>query len=561
MSDRSSTSPLVRHRLLVLAAFGFLIYVPFLDLRDLWYPNEPHLGQVAQAMFATGDWILPIRNGEIFVDYPPLMYWAGALFSHLLGGVSEFALRLPNALAAIAVALVTCVYGSRWFGARTGLWAGFVLMTFYRFAYEAITYRPDMLFAATIAIGVLLYAEGAGGQPKWEWRIAGFAALGLAMLAKGPLGLLLPGLVLTLWHGRRREWRRIVELAPLSLISLAVYLPWLVACASAMGSESILHELYAQNLARFTAGERGHAQPFYYYLQTIWLNMAPWAPMLPFAIWWLFRAHRSRDRNVQLALWWFGVFLVFLSIATTKRTQYLVPAYPAAALLLAPWLASLARGRAEDARAPDPRPARFYAAALAIALPILGVLLFVIAGGAGRIMARAGSPGPVVETGLALRMPLATLGAVLLAGGIWIGLAWWRGDGRAGLTRLAIVQVPLLLALYGWVLPTLDPVKTYKPQSRWIREQIGDETHMGMVYPGKGRHKTGGFGFYTGALVVSLRTEAEVRAFFVEHPDSLVIVHEDLVEKIFAADETLWRSRVIREMWAGTDLYLVVQRP
>ncbi len=154
MTDPSPSSPLVRYRLLVLAAFGVLIYVPFLDLRDLWYPNEPHLGQVAQAMFLSRDWITPVRNGEVYVDYPPLMYWAGVFFSHVLGGVSEFALRLPNALAAALLGLVTCAAGSRWYDERTGLWAGFVLLTFYRFAYEAITYRPDMFFATTIAVPV-----------------------------------------------------------------------------------------------------------------------------------------------------------------------------------------------------------------------------------------------------------------------------------------------------------------------------------------------------------------------------------------------------------------------
>ncbi|MDX1389727.1 MAG: hypothetical protein R3344_11095, partial [Acidobacteriota bacterium] len=420
---------------------------------------------------------------------------------------------------------------------------------------------PDMLFATAVAAGLFLYAWGAGERPRWEWRAAGFAVLGLAMLAKGPLGLLLPGLVLTLWHGSRREWRRLVELAPLSLVALAVYLPWFVACAGAMGSDSILHELYSQNLARFTAGDRGHAQPFYYYVQTLGYTMAPWVPMLPFAIWWLFRTGRSRDRYVQLAVWWFGVFLVFLSIATTKRTQYLVPAYPAAALLLAPWLATVGRAGAGDRRPPDPRPAKYYAAALTFVLPILAVVSFVLVGGAERITTRAGSPEIVVDTALGLRLPLAVLGGVLLAGGLWIGRAWRRGDAHGALVRLGVLHVPLLLVLFGWLLPTLDPVKTYKPQGEWIRAQIGDETHIGMVYPGIGRHKTGGFGYYTGATVVSLTNDAEIREFFRERPGSLVIVHQDLVDAVFAGNEEMWRSRVVREMWAGTDPYLVVRGP
>ena len=143
MSESEPSSPLVRYRYLLLIALGLLIYVPFLGLRDLWYPDEPDIAEVCKAMFDSGDWISPRRVGVIWVDYPPMIYWAGALFSHLLGGMSEFALRLPNALAAIGIVLLTCATGSRWFDARVGLWAGFMLLTAQLFAYQAVSYRPD----------------------------------------------------------------------------------------------------------------------------------------------------------------------------------------------------------------------------------------------------------------------------------------------------------------------------------------------------------------------------------------------------------------------------------
>jgi 4-amino-4-deoxy-L-arabinose transferase-like glycosyltransferase len=562
VTDPSQTSPWVRYRLPVLAAYGTLVFIPFLDLRDLWYPNEPHLAQVAQWMFTTGDWILPRHNGQPFLDYPPMLYWLASIFSHLLGGLSEFAMRLPCAIAAIAVGVATCAAGSRWYDARTGLAAGFVVMTFHRFAYEAISFRPDMLFTVMIATGVLAYAHGAGKKPQWEWRVAGFALLGLAMLVKGPLGLLLPGLVLTLWHGSRREWRRLVELAPLSLVSLAIYLPWFVACAAATGSDNILFELYDQNVQRFRAGGRGHEQPFHYYFTTMWFNMAPWAPMLPFAVWWIFRSGRRRDRNVQLALWWFGVFLVFLSVATTKRTHYLVPAYPAAALLLAPWIASLGRGEtARPPGAPDPRPARYYAAALAVVLPVIAILLFILAGATEQVMARAELSELLLDAGRAMRLPLALLGVVLLAGGLWIGAAWWRGNARGGLVRLGLLHVPIFLLAYAWLLPALNPAKTYKPQSYWIREQIGDETHIGMVYPGIGRHKTSAFAYYAVALVNSLENPDQVEEFFARHPGSVVLVHDSLAGTIFVGETASWKDRVLREMWTGNDLYHVLPGP
>jgi 4-amino-4-deoxy-L-arabinose transferase-like glycosyltransferase len=181
----------------LLALLGLLVLVPTLGSRDLWYPDEPDVGQVAQAMYESGDWIAPRRNDLIWVDYPPMIYWAGSIASHALGGMSEFTLRLPTALAAIALVLLTCAAASRWFGPRVGLWSGLVLLSFHHFAYEAQGFRPDMLFSLWIGAGLFSYAAGCGERPGWGLRALGFACFGLAMLAKGPLGLLLPGLVLT----------------------------------------------------------------------------------------------------------------------------------------------------------------------------------------------------------------------------------------------------------------------------------------------------------------------------------------------------------------------------
>ena len=108
----------VRHRLIVLLLLGTLLYIPWLGFRDFWYPDEPDLAEVCRAMYLSGDWIVPRAHGEIWVDYPPMLYWVGTLSSHALGRMSEFALRLPSALAAIALALATCAVGSRWFSPR-----------------------------------------------------------------------------------------------------------------------------------------------------------------------------------------------------------------------------------------------------------------------------------------------------------------------------------------------------------------------------------------------------------------------------------------------------------
>ena len=556
------TPALVRYRLPLLAALGLLAFVPFLGLRDLWYPDEPEIAEVCKAMYQSGDWISPRRMGVIWVDYPPMIYWAGTAASHALGGMSEFSLRFPNALAAIVTVLLTAAFASRWFGAATGLWAGFVLLTFQQFAYQAVSYRPDVLFTLFIAAGLLVYAAGAGagGPPRLVLRIAGFALLGLAMLSKGPLGLLLPGLVLTLWHGSRREWRRVLELGGLALVALAVYLPWFAACARAMGSDNILYELYAQNVARFFAGARGHGQPWYYFLASVWVDLLPWSVLLPFAVAWIFRAPLRHDARVQLLLWWFGAFFVFLSLAVTKRQLYLLPAYPAAALLVAPWLGAVVAREQDVAERPANRPARVWALAVAALLASLGVIFLAAIVGFEPLLAHVHLTPLERAAAPALRAPLVATALVLLAVAAWIARAARRGDAGSALLRLGLAHVAIYVVALGLLMPAMNPIRTYRTQCEWILSGVAGETRMGLVNPWRGLGKRGAFGYYTGLHVDLLATREEIDRFLGAHPASLVLVHAKAAAEILGPEST-WRERVERELPITGDVYLVLRAP
>jgi 4-amino-4-deoxy-L-arabinose transferase-like glycosyltransferase len=562
MPEPESSSPFVRYRVPLLITLGILLYIPYLGLRDLWYPDELDIAEVCRAMFLSGDWIAPRRMGTIWVDYPPMIYWVGTVSSHVFGTMSAFTLRLPNAITAIATVVLTCAAGSRWFSPRAGLWAGLVLLTALQFVLQAIGYRPDVLFTLFIAAGLFLYAEGVGERPRAWLRIAGFAAFGLAMLAKGPLGLLLPGLVLTLWHGSRREWRRLLELAPLSIVALAVYLPWFVACARAMGADSILYELYAQNFQRFFSGFRGHGRPITYYLTNFWGDLWPWSWLLPAAIWWIWRTPWRRDRRVQLALWWLGAFFVFLSLAVTKRQLYLLPAYPAIALLLAPWLDAVSL-RPAKVGAPGAKPVHLWHVGITVTFVALGLAFIATGIGFEPIVARAHLNPQELEVARLLRAPLFGTGALLLASAAWLALAWRRRDPTTSFVRVAAVHVLLYVVLQAWVMPAFDPTKTYKPQSRWISDRIGAGTTFAMVHPrqGMGVRKRGAFGYYTGSMVELLETQDQVVEFLRHHPESLVLVHDEEAGTIFAGDEDGWRLRVIGELRTGDHVYLVVRAP
>lgn len=564
LDEGPESSPIaVRHRFALLLLIGLLLFVPFNGLRDMWYADEPDIAEVANAMYDSGDWVAPRRMGVIWVDYPPMVYWTGVVSAHLLGGVSEFALRLPSALAAVALVLLTCLAGSRWLGPRAGLWAGLTLLTFLQFAQQAVGYRPDMLLSLFIGAGFYAYAAGSGERARLLPRVAAFALFGLAMLSKGPLGLLLPGLVLTLWHASRREWRRLLELAPLALVSLAVYLPWFVACARAMGADNILSELYAQNLARFVSAHRAHGKPPTYYLVSIWGDLAPWSPLLPFALYWIHRNRLWRDRHVQLLLWWIGAFFVFLSIAVTKRQLYLLPAYPAFALVLGVWISAVLAPEPAPFHRPSTRPVRIYG----VAIPLLYVALAAALGGAlltfSSIVEREQLVGPGLEAALALRAPVAALALLLTAAAIWIVRAGLGRDVRGVLTRTAASQILVYALLLAWLMPAANPLKSARHAGEWLRDHLGDEHRFGLVFnrDGYSFRQMGAFGLYSGATADLLEGEAEVEDFFHRHPTSYVLIVDDEIDDTFGSNEDEWRSRIVRDLWFGRDHYLVFRAP
>jgi hypothetical protein len=167
------------------------------------------------------------------------------------------------------------------------------------------------------------------------------------------------------------------------------------------------------------------------------------------------------------------------------------------------------------------------------------------------------------EVARALRAPLFAIGVVLVIAGVWIGQAWRRNNVRGALVRVGIMLFPFYVVLAGWIMPKMNPVKTYRPQSVWIREQIGSETRFGVVPPGPSRYygKLGAFVYYAEVLADLLMDRDEVERFLLEHPGSVVLVHASKADKIFAGDEAAWRARIVREMGARHDRFFVLRSP
>ena len=386
------------------------------------------------------------------------------------------------------------------------------------------------------------------------------------MLAKGILGLMLPGLVLTLWLGARRKWMQIVLLAPLSLVSLAMFVPWVVGTAQSMGWENILQEFYSQNFGRFASGSRGHDQPFWYYFKNFWIDLWPWAILFPWAVIWTVKTRLWRDPKVQLLLWWFGTFLIFLTLAETKRQLYMLPAFPAIVLILGRWLAVVGRTDDEvpaDLISSDERPVQIATIFIVIVFAVAGIGCILFAVFFDSIIAGRNLGELQAEVAIALRFPMALLGLAMLSGAVWTGFAVFRHQPRSALMRTGLSQIVIWAVALAFAAPALQPIKTFGPQSRWVKQQIGPEqTHIGMVYPGLGERKRGGFAYEMGGTMVELLDDRiQVDQFFALYPDSVVLVNEISMDAVFAGDEPAWQSRTLRMLLVGSTSFAVVRGP
>ncbi len=315
---------------LVALVLGLLVFrlgaVPLLG------PDEPRYARVAIEMHRAGEWVTPTLAGEPWLEKPPLYYWlAGGAFSLL--GETEAAARVPSALAATLLVFATALFGARVYGAAAGLHAGFAAgLSLLPFAYGRAA-SMDMLLAATVTTAIGLYGLRLLGIAGRGAVVFAAAFCGLATLAKGPLGLLLPALVAGAWIASTREWRFLREvLSPLAILAfLAVAAPWYVAVSLDQGRHFLDVFILNHNVARFTSTVHNHPGPFWYYVPVLLAGLFPWSGLVLPALWRTEPRASSVDRFVVL---WLALPLAFFSLAGSKLPGYILPCVPPLAILV-----------------------------------------------------------------------------------------------------------------------------------------------------------------------------------------------------------------------------------
>ena len=349
--------------LALILATVYVCYFSHLGAIGLVGPDEPRYAGIARAMAETSDWVTPRLYGKPWFEKPPLYYW-GAALSFKLFGVSEAAARLPSAVSALLATLALAWLALRLYGAETARWLLLLLPTtvgMVGFSHAAAT---DMPFSAMFTIAMVAAAalvrlvpperspvcSAADSVPQSSSSFAPFTSsayfagivfgffLGLAVLAKGPAGIILCGGAVSLWALITRRWRDALRLLhPAGFAAFCVTaLPWYILCAQR--NPDFFHVFIIEhNFKRFLTPEFQHLQPFWFYAEIILLAFLPWTAAL---LWALvvglgrLRQTRRLSEFTCFLLCWAGFCVVFFTISRSKLPGYILPAVPAIGLIL-----------------------------------------------------------------------------------------------------------------------------------------------------------------------------------------------------------------------------------
>ncbi len=367
-----------RDYLLLLGASA-LLTLPNLGVPTLWDMDEGVNAQTAREMRETETWVIPTFNYQLRTAKPVMLYWFQRI-TYATFGLSEWSARLPSVIAGWLSVLLIYELGLRLFGRATGLLGGVILASVAQFAVLVHAATPDAtLLSFTILTYLLFWAGHVDGARRWWGGMA--IACALAFLTKGPIGLVLPEMVVVCYFAWNRELRRLLDLrmVPATVIFFLVAGPWYALVTSETRGEWLKAFFTHENVDRFLGPMDRHAGSMGYYLVIIPVMFAPWSAFLLPLFWYGIRGakrlanpvndqalsvseratgsapqeqHAARleplsdsVRAHRFLLSWIGVYLAFFSIAATKLPNYMLPVYPAMAILTARFLIGWREGQ------------------------------------------------------------------------------------------------------------------------------------------------------------------------------------------------------------------------
>jgi 4-amino-4-deoxy-L-arabinose transferase-like glycosyltransferase len=368
-----------RRDLLLLTLLGAVWFFVALGFRPLGNPDEGRYAEIPREMAASGDFVTPRLNGVKYFEKPPLLYWLSAV-TFKVAGVNEFTARFWNALFALGGVLVTYSAARALYGRRAGWWSAGVLATSLLYFGLSQMVLLDMALAVTLSGALFAFLLAVRCQREGA-RLALFAAfsvcMALAVLAKGLVGLVLPCVVAFAWLLVCNQWRalRPAHVVAGAMVFLAIAAPWHVVAALENHSSVREHDFawfyfVHEHFLRFTTTVHGRAQPWWFFGPVLLAGFLPWSVFVPQALrrslaggW---RARRG-NREAWFLVLWVLVTVVFFSKSQSKLIPYILPVFPALAVLAGRWLAEEWEARSAS---PGLRRGALVFAVFALALAI-----------------------------------------------------------------------------------------------------------------------------------------------------------------------------------------------
>ncbi len=441
--------------LFLLSLFLFFYRLGALSLFDA---DEPAFAEAAREMLLSGDYITPHFNFQPRFDKPILLYWLIAL-AYKGFGIGEFAARFWSATFATGLAVSIYLFGRQVLSPRGALIAALAFATNIGTAILGRAAVTDMALAffMTWALVCFFSALRAPDSRRGGLLRVAYPAMALAVLTKGPIGLLIPLIVIGLFvmvRGRgRSSLSRLGLLTGLPLFAVIV-LPWYLLVLRANGWDFVQGFFVKHHLVRYAGVISGHRGPIYYFLPVVLLGFFPWTGMLPKAFGDLWRARERlrgdltpREDLLLFAWLWFGVIFVFFSLSGTKLPSYIFPAFPALALLTGAAGEALLDGEARAGKGGQWFDWLVGGSGASLALAFV-LLPFIV----GNILLRKAPDIPPFNLGLTPYL----LAIVFVLGPIIAVWARRRGRGNVALGALATTMVLCILVAVHRVAPAIQ---------------------------------------------------------------------------------------------------------
>ena len=514
-----------------LLLLSVVLFIPGLGARDFWAPVEPRYAEIARVMFAKGEWIVPMVNGDLYTDKPILYFWLVLIAAKVAGAVNEWTVRLPAACGGVGFVLATYFFARDFFSPRIGFVAALMLATSARVIWEARWAHIDALFCFFFLLSVYFAARALLRKGGPHEILLAYVFMGLATLAKGLIGVVLPALLLVSFMIARRDWRMIAA-AKLHLgipIFLIVVGPWLLLVNGATEGRWLADFIYVHHIQRYTAGA-GHRQPLFYYFMTLPVDLLPWTV---FAIPALFAYRRCRGLltdpvKLFFALWFLVVFL-FFSASNTKRDLYLMPLLPTVAVFIAHYIDDLDAGRLPPG-ALHRSISLFFFALIALAGLLLPVAAWVLR-----------------RDAFWISLPVA--GVLAGAGGSAV-LYVRQNKPLKVVAATTLMMTSTLLCAVIWIFPHIEPFKSRRFFSMEVN-RIVPATATLYVYA----DTMNDFNYYTEREIIPVvATQQQLEGLLSRHPDSYLLVRERDFEKVYRVAKAKF---IISRPVGGKTWYLI----